>query len=104
MAISMVSVATRLTLDENGLLSEARIVLGSVAPTPIRTRAAEKSLDGNVPSIELLKRVATEAGYEAIPISDVRASETYRKNMIEVLVRRALLANLADLRKGASSD
>ena len=104
MAISMVSVATRLTLDDKGLLSEARIVLGSVAPTPIHARAAEKSLAGNAPSNELLSRAATEAVNEAAPISDVRASEAYRKNMIEVLVRRALLANLADLGKGASSD
>jgi len=104
MAISMVSVATRLTLDEKGLVCEARIVLGSVAPTPIHARAVEKSLAGNAPSNELLRRAATDAVHEAAPISDVRASEAYRKNMTTVLVRRALLANLADLRKGASSD
>jgi carbon-monoxide dehydrogenase medium subunit len=104
MAISMVSVATRLTLDDKGLLSEARIVLGSVAPTPIHARAAETLLAGNAPSNELIREAAIEAANEMAPISDVRASEAYRKSMIEVLVRRALLANLADIRKGASSD
>ena len=104
MAISMVSVATRLTLDDKGKLSDARIVLGSVAPTPIHARTAEKTLAGEVPSHELLGRAATEAGDDATPISDVRASEAYRKNMTEVLVRRALLANFADLRKSTSSD
>jgi len=104
MAISMVSVATRLTLDENGLISAARIVLGSVAPTPIHARTAEKSLEGNTPSDDLLRHAATVAANEATPISDVRASETYRFNMTEVLVRRALLANLAGLRKSMPSD
>ena len=99
MAISMVSVATRLTLDGNGLLSDARIVMGSVAPTPLRARAAEKSLIGFSPSDELLERAANEASEEATPISDVRASESYRNNMTAVLVQRALLANLSELVK-----
>jgi carbon-monoxide dehydrogenase medium subunit len=104
MAISMVSVATRLTLDDNGSISAARIVLGSVAPTPIHASTAEKSLQGNAPSVDLLRHAATMAGNEATPISDVRASETYRNNMTEVLVRRALLANLAGLRRSMPSD
>jgi len=104
MAISMVSVATRLTLDDNGSISAARIVLGSVAPTPIHARTAEKTLEGNAPSDDLLRHAATVAGNEATPISDVRASEAYRSDMTEVLVRRALLANLAGLRKSMSSD
>ena len=104
MAISMVSVATRLTLDDNGLIGAARIALGSVGPTPIHASTAEKSLEGNVPSVDLLRHAATVAGNEATPISDVRASETYRNNMTEVLVRRALLANLAGLRKSMPSD
>ena len=99
MAISMVSVATRLTLDGNGLLSDARIVMGSVAPTPLRARAAEKSLIGFSPSDELLERAANEASEEATPISDVRASESYRNNMTAVLVQRALLANISELVK-----
>ena len=99
MAISMVSVATRLTLDGNGLLNDARIVMGSVAPTPLRARAAEKSLIGFSPSDELLERAANEASEEATPISDVRASESYRNNMTAVMVQRALLANLSELVK-----
>ena len=104
MAISIVSVATRLTLDEDGRLSAARVVMGSVAPTPVRAYAAENSLEGNAPSDDLLKSAANIASDEVAPISDVRASETYRNSMTSVLVRRALLANIAVLRKRSPSD
>ena len=97
MAISLVSIATRLTLDQSGLVSEARIVLGSVAPTPVRAVAAEAMLVGSKPSEEMIDRAAVEAGKKATPITDVRASEGYRNDMTEVLVRRALRINLSDL-------
>ena len=97
MAIALVSIATRLSLDKNGLLSEARIVLGSVAPTPVRALDAEALLVGSKPTEELIDIAAVEAGKKATPISDVRASEGYRNDMTEVLVRRALRTNLSDL-------
>lgn len=97
MAIALVSIATRLSLDKNGLLSEARIVLGSVAPTPVRALDAEALLVGSKPTEELIVSAAIVAGKTATPITDVRASEGYRNNMTEVLVRRALRTNLSDL-------
>ncbi len=104
MAISIINVTTRLTLDVSSAVSEARIVLGAVAPTPIRAYAAERLLEGNEVSDELIEQVARAADKEATPISDMRASEAYRKNMVAVLVRRALLATRAELQKNASSD
>ena len=92
MAIALVSVATRLTLDAQGIVSDARIVLGAVAPTPIRAHAAETVLTGDELSDELIEQAARDARYAAQPISDVRAHEPYRKDMTEVLVRRALFA------------
>jgi carbon-monoxide dehydrogenase medium subunit len=97
MAIALVSIATRLSLDKNGLLSEARIVLGSVAPTPVRALDAEALLVGSKPTEELIDSAAIVAGKTATPITDVRASEGYRNKMTEVLVRRALRTNLSDL-------
>ena len=63
-----------------------RIVLGAVAPTPIRARQAEKvfSDTGDV------ARAAQAAAAESKPISNVRASAEYRREMVEVLTRRAL--------------
>lgn len=101
MAISLVNLATRLTLDEHGAVSAARIVLGSVAATPIRAHAAESILTGKPLTDGLLEQAAREARMAADPISDVRASHSYRLKMTEVLVRRALLATWGELRGSA---
>ncbi len=92
MAISQVNLTTRLSLDGSGAVNEARIVLGSVAPLPMRAIAAEKILSGKELSEELICEAAAKAREEVTPISDVRASLAYRLEMTEVLVRRALRA------------
>jgi carbon-monoxide dehydrogenase medium subunit len=103
MAIALVSVATRLTLDAQGIVSDARIVLGAVAPTPIRAEGAENVLTGSSLSDEVIAQAASEAQDEARPISDVRAHEPYRKDMTEVLVRRALAAAWDQLQEQTNS-
>lgn len=102
MAISQVSVTTRLTVGKSGLPVEARIVLGSVAPVPMRAVTAEELLQGEELSDELLSAAATKAREEVTPISDVRASESYRLQMTEVLVRRALLATRDELARSTA--
>jgi carbon-monoxide dehydrogenase medium subunit len=92
MAVAVVSAAARLTIDEAGKISQARIALGSVAPTPIRARKAEASLEGQSPSSDLFTEAGQIAGSESSPISDIRASGSYRKKMVAVLTRRALEA------------
>jgi carbon-monoxide dehydrogenase medium subunit len=69
---------------------EARIVLGAVAPIPMRAAKAESLLKGQGWTQELIQKVADQAAQEAKPISDVRASAEYRKKMVAVLTRRAL--------------
>jgi len=103
MAISQVNLTTRLSLDESNVVSEARIVLGAVAPVPMRAVAAEDILLGRGLSEELLYEAAAKAREEVTPISDVRASLAYRLDMTEVLVRRALLATRQQL-QGNKSD
>ena len=103
MAISQVNLTTRLSLDGSGAVDEARIVLGSVAPLPMRAIAAEGILLGKELSEEIIREAATKAREEVTPISDVRASLAYRLEMTEVLVRRALLAT-SDQLNGAASD
>ncbi len=102
MAISQVNVTTRLTVGESGLPIEARIVLGSVAPVPMRAVKAEELLQGKELSDEQLNEVARAAREEVTPISDVRASDSYRLQMTEVLVRRALLATRDELARSAA--
>ncbi|MBI4881150.1 MAG: FAD binding domain-containing protein [Planctomycetes bacterium] len=94
--IAIASAAARITLDRpGGIVLEARIALGSVAPVPLRARAAESLLAGREPREELLAAAAAAAAREARPIDDLRASAAYRREMVAVLVRRALAAALA---------
>jgi aerobic carbon-monoxide dehydrogenase medium subunit len=67
--------------------SEVRIALGAVAPTVIRAHGAERILQKD---FSLLDEAAIAAMEAAKPISNVRASADYRREMVRVLTRRAL--------------
>ncbi len=90
MDIAIAGVAVRIDLDEAGRCSEARVVLGSVAPTPIRSRSAESRLRGAALGPDEIAEAAELAAADARPISDVRSSAEYRREMVKVLTRRAL--------------
>ena len=87
--ISIVNVAASITI-ENDAIKSARIVLGSVAPTPIRAPSAENALIGEKPSDALFAKVGEAAAADAKPIDDFRASATYRRDMVSTLTRKAL--------------
>lgn len=91
MDIAVVGVAAGLHLD-GGAISSARIVLGAVAPVPLRVRSAEDALCGRELSTETIQTAASIAAKACSPISDVRGSEWYRRRMVDVLVRRAFNA------------
>lgn len=90
--IALASAACRLTVQDEGRTSQARIVLGAVAPVPLRSLGAEVLLVG-VPlsdiTEELLDGVAERAAMDVRPISDVRTTAAYRKHVSAVLVKRA---------------
>jgi len=88
--IALVNAACRLSLV-GGVISECRIVLGAVYPTPLRVRAAEDVLNGNEFSHALAERSAQVAADATKPISDHRASSEYRREMSYVLVKRAII-------------
>ena len=88
--IALVGVAVSVLLDDGGRVADARIALASVAPTPLRARAAEDGLRGRMPSEESLAAAAEAAAEETRPISDVRASSSYRKSLARVLTLRTL--------------
>lgn len=93
MDLAAIGVAAALTLAA-GRCSEVGIAMGAVAPTPRRARQAESILTGQPPTPELIERAAASAAAEASPISDVRASAAYRRQMVRVLVGRALTQSL----------
>ncbi|MDQ3702306.1 MAG: xanthine dehydrogenase family protein subunit M [Chloroflexota bacterium] len=91
MDIAFVGVAATVALEPgDGVIREARIALGAVAPTPIRAAQAESSLRGQKLSDEVLEAVGRAAAESARPIMDVRASVAYRTEMISVLTKRAV--------------
>jgi xanthine dehydrogenase iron-sulfur cluster and FAD-binding subunit A len=97
-AIALVNAAAVLTFDESASqrVSDARITLGSVAPTIIRAREAEEALAGMALSEEAIAEAAELAARAAAPIDDIRAGADYRREMVRVLVNRALTELLDD--------
>lgn len=89
MELATVGVAVNLTLDGD-VCRSIRIVLGAVAPTPLRAVETEALLTGAAPDDSLIEQAAQMAMTEARPISDVRASADYRREMVGVLTRRAI--------------
>jgi carbon-monoxide dehydrogenase medium subunit len=69
---------------------EIKLVLGAVAPTPIRAKKAEEMLRGKEIDDTLIEKAAQAASDESSPITDVRASADYRKEMVKVFTRYAL--------------
>lgn len=91
MDLALVSAAVLLTFDpERKRFGRVRIGLGSVAPTPIRAREAEKALEGQPVGEEAIHEAARVASKECEPITDLRASAQYRREMVRVLVERAI--------------
>ena len=64
--------------------------LGAVAPTPIRAHKAEEILRGKKISQELIEKAAQAASDESSPITDVRGSAEYRREMLKVMTRNAI--------------
>jgi carbon-monoxide dehydrogenase medium subunit len=94
MELATVGVAVSLQLRQ-GVLSEIAIVLGAVAPTAVHAPRTEALLRGRGITPALLAEAGTMAMQECTPISNVRASADYRRDMVGVLVQRALVQALA---------
>lgn len=89
--LAVVGVAVVVTLDDKERsIVDAKIVLGAVAPTPVRARQAEGIIKGKAISRELIEKAAEAAAGEAKPISDLRGSASYRKEMVNTLTKRAI--------------
>lgn len=87
--MAIVGTAVSVTLGEGDTIcSDVRIALGAAAPTPIRAKQAEGVLRGRKITDALLEKAGQAASAEAEPISDIHASEEYRRELIKVLVKR----------------
>lgn len=91
MAISVVNVAASVELGEDGTIENTRIGIGAVAPTPIRARQAEACLIGHKPEESAIRAAMDALQKDIHPITDVRASEEYRRIVSENMMRRVVL-------------
>ena len=73
---------------EDGAWHDVRVALGSVAPTPIRARAAETALEGAPPSKEVAAVAAATLAAEIAPIDDVRSTAEYRREVAGRVLHR----------------
>jgi len=89
--IAVAAVAAGLRLDDD-IVRDARVALGAVAPTPKLVAAAAAALIGKTPDEAVFAQAADAAMKAAKPISDVRGSAQYRREVVGVLTRRALAA------------
>ncbi|MCG6879665.1 MAG: xanthine dehydrogenase family protein subunit M [Deltaproteobacteria bacterium] len=88
--ISAVCVGVMVRMAENSC-SDVRIFLGAVAPVPMRAVKAEAVVRGKELTGEIIEAAGIAAMEESQPITDVRSSADYRKKMVAVLTRRALM-------------
>ncbi len=90
--LASVNVAVLSTTDpDRNICKDARIVLGAVAPTPLRAVRAENVLKGQKIDEALIDRAAQEASDEARPRKgSIRGSFEYKKEMVRVLTARAI--------------
>jgi carbon-monoxide dehydrogenase medium subunit len=92
MDLAYVGVAVAYTLGEAEKTCQGvRIVLGAVSPIPMRARKAEAVLEGRRLTEALAEEAGRTAAQESKPISDVRSSADYRRAMVAVMTKRALL-------------
>jgi carbon-monoxide dehydrogenase medium subunit len=92
--LALVGVAAYVALDSGKVCTDVKIALGAVAPTPIRAPGAEAIILGKVLTEDLAAEAGKFSGTVCRPISDVRATQDYRCNMVEVLTKRALVQAL----------
>jgi CO/xanthine dehydrogenase FAD-binding subunit len=90
--------ATAVVALEGSTVSDARIAITALAPTIRRAAEAESALAGSDGGETAVAAAALAAAAASTPISDVRASERYRRAMAEVIARRAIGVALARAR------
>jgi carbon-monoxide dehydrogenase medium subunit len=93
---ALVGVAATVTLDEDGVIDDARLVLMSVGPGPVSADKAREVLVGFKPDASRLAEAAPTAPQADIdPPKDNHATPAYPRRLAEVLSRRALQAAVA---------
>jgi CO/xanthine dehydrogenase FAD-binding subunit len=100
MDLSVVGAAVFIAINKIDMVcKDLKIALGSVAPTPIRAKKAEEIILGKKVTQSLIEESAKIAAQETSPISDVYGPAWYKKEVVVVLVRRAILQAIKKLQE-----
>ncbi len=97
--IATVGVAAQVLL-ENGICTDIKIVLGAVAPTPIRATSAETVLRGKKPEKALYQEAADRAVNDSRPITDIRGTAEARRGNVRLLTAQAVETAVARAKVG----
>lgn len=85
------AIASVVTLDGQGKVSQVRVVMMSVGPTPLVSETAEKILAGNEPTQEAFEEIAKVASETEIdPASDMHATAEYRRHITREMIIQSL--------------
>ncbi len=79
---------------QNGVVNACRIAYGGVGPIPLRCKSAENALLGKKLSEQLIDIAVSALSADIAPISDVRASDNYRREVSKAVLREALVDSL----------
>ncbi|MBX2836889.1 MAG: xanthine dehydrogenase family protein subunit M [Gammaproteobacteria bacterium] len=91
MDIAVVSAAVSLELGKQGVVTDAEVALGAVAPTVVRVKQASKLLIGSKLDDDVLDRLAELCQQMCNPIDDKRGTVAYRTRVSGVLAKRAAI-------------
>jgi aerobic carbon-monoxide dehydrogenase medium subunit len=78
--------------DAGATISEARVGLTNMGSTPLRARSVEQALIGQPPTDAAVRHAAASAAEGTNPPSDLNGDADYRRHLVTVLTRRAVLA------------
>lgn len=96
LSLPILNVAVSVRLDPAlAAFEEVRLVVGPVAPVPFRPEKAERILTGSEVTVKTIREASRMASEESSPRSSLRAGSLYRKEMVRVLVERALCRALS---------
>jgi aerobic carbon-monoxide dehydrogenase medium subunit len=94
-----VGVAALVRLDADGTCEDLRVCVGAASAVPLRLGEIERSTRQHPLDAEAARRVGDAYAAAITPISDVRGSTWYRREVIRVLVSRALLSCGSDRKR-----
>ena len=90
MDIAVAGAGVSVTVDDSGICTAARVAIGAVSPTALLVSEAADALIGTMLDEDALQAAATAASDASSPITDRRGTAEYRRQIVGVLVKRAV--------------